>query len=233
MPINIEALLQPIPGGDPCGADLRYQPVTPLIKEARREEDSLSQGVWKRDVKSADFPLVLKLSKEALTKQGKDLQVAAWLTEALLRQEGFAGLRQGLELIQSLLEKYWDSVHPRPDDDGDMEMRATPLRWVGSQLDPSVRMVAVTKGGLSWYQYRESRTIPTEEQSLSDSTKQVARAEALAEGKISPEEFQSGFDATPGAWYLELYKSIGALMEQITALGHFCDEKFSDDAPVC
>ena len=53
MPINIEALLQPIPGDDPCGADLRYHPVTPLIKEARREEADLSQGVWKHDVKWA------------------------------------------------------------------------------------------------------------------------------------------------------------------------------------
>ena len=104
MPIDIEALLQPIPGGQPCGLDLRYQPISDQIKEARREEADISQGVWLTDVKTADYPLALKLCKDALTKRGKDLQIAGWLTEALLNLEGFAGLRQGLQLIYRLLD---------------------------------------------------------------------------------------------------------------------------------
>ena len=231
MPINIEALLQPIPGRDPCGVDLRYLPVTPLIKEARREEADLSQGVWKHDVKVADFPQVVKLSREALTKQGKDLQVAAWLTEALLRLEGLAGLRQGLELMRRMLETYWEGVHPRPDEDGDLEMRATALRWVGSQLDPAIRSAPLTKGGHNWYQYRESRTIPTEDQALTDPAKQVLRNEAIEEHKTTPEEFERGFEATPGSWCLEFYKSVGSLIESVSSLGAYCDEKFGDAAP--
>src|ERR1700681_2778993 len=100
MPIDLEALLQPISSDEPSGVDLRYRPVTDQIKEARRQEDDLVQGVWKREIKTADYVQVLKLSKEALTKQSKDLQIAAWMTEALARREGFAGLRQGLELIR-------------------------------------------------------------------------------------------------------------------------------------
>ncbi|MGO9894969.1 MAG: ImpA family type VI secretion system protein, partial [Bryobacteraceae bacterium] len=132
MPIDIEALLQPISDSRPCGADLRNHPIFIQIREARRQEENLSQGVWAYDVKEADYGLALKLSVEALTKRGKDLQVAAWLTEALLRREGFAGLWQGLSLIQRLLETYWDSVYPEIDEDGDMDLRATPLRWAGS-----------------------------------------------------------------------------------------------------
>src|ERR1039458_581705 len=96
MPIDIEALLQPISESHPCGADLRNHPIFIQIREARRQEENLAQGVWEHDVKEADYPLALKLAKEALTKRGKDLQVAAWTTEALLRLEGFDGLRQGL-----------------------------------------------------------------------------------------------------------------------------------------
>jgi len=92
MPIDIEALLQPISDSQPCGADLRNHPIFIQIREARRQEESLSQGVWAHDVKEADYGLALKLSVEALTKRGKELQVAAWLTEALVRREGFAGL---------------------------------------------------------------------------------------------------------------------------------------------
>ena len=106
MPIDIEALLQPIPGGQPCGLDLRYQPISDQIKEARREEADISQGVWLHDVKAADYPLALKLCKDALAKRGKDLQIAGWLAEALLKLEGFAGLRQGLQLIYRLLDTY-------------------------------------------------------------------------------------------------------------------------------
>ena len=80
MPIDIEALLQPISDEEPCGSDLRYHPVTDKIKEARRQEEALAQGVWEREVKVADYVAVLKLAKEALTKQSKDLQIAAWLT---------------------------------------------------------------------------------------------------------------------------------------------------------
>src|ERR1017187_148956 len=121
MPIDIDALLQPISESQPCGADLRNHPIFIQIREARRQGDNLAQGVWKHDVKEADYPLVLKLAREALTKRGKDLQVASWMTEALLRMEGFAGLRQGLELIHRLVDTYWDSVHPQIDEDGDME----------------------------------------------------------------------------------------------------------------
>jgi len=231
MPIDIEVLLQPIPGGLPCGPDLRYHPITDQIKEARREEADISQGVWKYDVKTADYPVVLKLCKDALTKRGKDLQIAGWMTEALLHLEGFGGLGQGLRLIYGLLDTYWDSVYPQMDDDGDLELRATPLRWVGSQLDNAVRMVPLTKGGHNWYQYKESLTIANEEDARNDSSRQVVRDEAIAEGKLTPEEFDRGFDATPGAFSKQLYDELGSLLEFVGTLEQFCNEKFGDAAP--
>jgi len=161
MPIEIDALLVPISSQGPSGADLRYQPVTDKIKEARRQEDNLTQGVWEREVKTADYVSVIKLAKEALAKQSKDLQIAAWLTEALLAREGFPGLQQGLDLMRRMLETFWDTVYPQIDEDGDLEMRATPLSFVGRQLDRTVRSVGLTQAGHNWYQYRESRTVPS------------------------------------------------------------------------
>ena len=80
MPVNVESLLEPIPGAEPCGSDLRSHPIYIQIREARREEDTFAQGVWAHDIKGADYGLALKLAKEALSKRGKDLQVAAWMT---------------------------------------------------------------------------------------------------------------------------------------------------------
>src|ERR1017187_10497606 len=99
MPIDIEALLQPIPGGLPSGPDLRYHPIADQIKEARREEADISQGVWLHDVKAADYPLVLKLCKDALGKRGKDLQIAGWMRS----EEDTSELQSPMYLLCRLL----------------------------------------------------------------------------------------------------------------------------------
>src|ERR1700686_2881989 len=52
MPLP-EGLLNPIPGDNPSGKTLRYDPVYDKIREARREENVLPQGDWSREVKKA------------------------------------------------------------------------------------------------------------------------------------------------------------------------------------
>lgn len=231
MPIDLEALLQPISSDQPSGTDLRYAPVTSQIKEARRSEDDIAQGVWEREIKTADYVLVLKLAKEALSKQSKDLQIAAWMTEALLRREGFAGLRQGLELMRGLLEKFWDTVYPQIDEDGDLELRAAPVSWVGSQLDSAIRLVPLTSSGLSWFQYRESRAIPTEQDSNIDQAKMQRRTEALADGGIAPEEVDKAVEATPLAFSQKLHDDLSGLLEFAQSFLEYCDATFKSAAP--
>src|SRR5467141_3065773 len=124
MPLR-EDLLVPIPGENPSGSDVRYDTKLLLfdkIREARRQDDSLAQGDWQHERKVADYGMVSKLAQEALATKTKDLQLAAWLTEALLRTEGFAGLRQGLMLCAGLVENFWDSLYP-PIEDGDLDLR--------------------------------------------------------------------------------------------------------------
>ncbi len=61
MPLR-DDLLNPIPGDNPSGASLRYDKVYDQIKEARTEDDpTLPSGAWERQVKKADFQLVIKL----------------------------------------------------------------------------------------------------------------------------------------------------------------------------
>src|ERR1700722_19577701 len=109
MPLP-DNLLNPIPGENPSGEDLRYEDIYGQIKEARREEDDSAQGEWVHEVKKADYPLVVKLATEAIATRSKDLQLAAWLTDALVRVEGFSGLKQGLLLLQGLTTNFWDTV---------------------------------------------------------------------------------------------------------------------------
>jgi type VI secretion system protein ImpA len=59
---------------------------------------------------------------ELLATHTKDLEVANWLVQALVRVEGLRGIRDGLKLIAELCERYWDGLHPLPgSDDEDLE----------------------------------------------------------------------------------------------------------------
>ncbi|HEV2493982.1 MAG TPA: type VI secretion system protein TssA [Terriglobia bacterium] len=229
MPLN-EALLQPIPGSNPSGESLRYSPIYEKIKEARREEDSAPAGVWEHEVKKADFPLVIKLAQEALAGQTKDLQLAAWLAEALLKKQGFAGLKDGLALCQGLVEKFWDTLHP-PVEDGDLELRAAPLEWMGARLDLAVKTTPLNKEGHNFLQYQESRKVGYEDQAKSAEQKKSREAQ-LKENKLAPEAFDKAFTETPKAFYLQAEKDLDACLAGAGTLEKLCDEKFgSSSAP--
>lgn len=229
MPLRND-LLNPISGDNPAGENLRYAPVYDKIKEARREEEDLAQGDWTRERKVADWPLVIKLTSETLATRSKDLQLAAWLAEAMLRKEGVPGLREVLEVTRGLLENFWDGLYPELED-GDAEFRATPLQWIGDRLEQPVKKSPLTKKGLDWYRYKESRTVGTEEAASQSDQKKEAREQAIADGKITQEVFDQQFEETPKSFYVALLESFDGAMESLSVLSGICNEKFGDAAP--
>ncbi len=230
MPLR-DDLLKPIEGPNPCGEDLSYDAVYDEIQEARREEDELPQGEWERPRKTADYREVVKLASEALATRTKDLTLAAWLTEALLFEEGFTGLRQGLALLHALLDGFWEHVHPRLEDE-DPEFRAAPLNWVGDHLTIPTKSVPLTAKGINLLEYGESLQVPPEEDTKSDSEKRKKRDAALKEGVHPPEEVENAFAATPKAWYKALAADLQGSLDQLDALDRLGREKFGEmDAP--
>jgi len=112
MPLRND-LLNPISPEHPAGINLRYDPLYDKIKEARREDADTPQGEWQRERKLADWVLVIKLINDALATKTKDLQLAAWLAEALLRREGLTGLRDVLDLSRGFIENFWTDSIPK------------------------------------------------------------------------------------------------------------------------
>ena len=225
----IEELLAPISGGNPGGEDLRYSSTYEAIKQARREDDDLSQGAWQRERKVADYRQVIQLASEALRTKSKDLQLAAWLTEALIREQGFAGLPQGLTLCTALLENFWDHLYPALED-GDVELRAAPLAWMGTRLETPLKTVALAKGGYDWFAYKESRAVGYEIPSATPEQKK-AREKTLKEGKLAPEVFDKAFAETPRSYYVEAERNLSASLAALTALDKLCGEKFGEASP--
>jgi type VI secretion system protein ImpA len=231
MPIR-EDILAPIAGENPSGVDLRYDTkllVFDKIKEARRQDDELAQGAWQSERKTANWPVALKLSQDTLATTSKDLQLAAYLTEALLQIERFSGLRQGLDLTFRLLTEFWDTVYPLIED-GDRELRARPLAWIGSMLDLPIRSAPIAAAGYSFISYQESRKVGYEDQAKTDKDRK-ARNVMIDGGKIAPEVFDKAFAETPKAFYLQAEKDLDACLEIIAKLDTLCDERFEDDSP--
>jgi type VI secretion system protein ImpA len=228
MPLRND-LLNPIPGDNPAGESLRYAPVFDKIKEARRQDDDAPQGEWTRERKVADYPLAIKLISEALATKSKDLQLAAWLTEAMLIREGIPGLKECLDLARGMVENFWDGLYPELED-GDAEFRAAPLQWIGDRLEIPLRLSRITKKGLNWLQYKEARAVGTEESADTDA-KRETRQKAIAEGKVTQEVFDADFDGTPKQFYVDLLASYDGTLESLESLSSLCDEKFGDVAP--
>jgi type VI secretion system protein ImpA len=150
--IDLEALLKPISEENPAGEPMQYSGVYDEIREARRADDAtLTQGQWQTELKVADYRQVINLAASALSSQTKDLQICAWLTEALAKQHGFPGLRDGLKLIYGIEENFWETCYPEIDE-GDMEGRANAIEWVDNQLSLAVRL---ERRGASRLEFRQ------------------------------------------------------------------------------
>lgn len=228
MPLR-DDILKPLPGDNPSGANLRYDPITDAIKEARREDLDVAQGEWKTALKTADYPQVIKLASDALAKRGKDLQIAVWLVDAHIRREGFAIIPACFEFLYQLLDQFWDTLYPEIED-GDVEIRAAPLDWLGVRLEQPLSFLPVTASGLTYAQYKQSRLVGYEQDATTDE-RRVAREQAIKDGKPTAEEFDDAVASTSREFYEELQNSLASALPKLRELTEFCDEKFGDYSP--
>ena len=237
--IDIDVILAPIPGENPAGEDLRYTPVYDEIKEARREEETFGGRDVGREVKQADWNLVIKLSINALTSRTKDLQIAAWLTEALIIKEGFEGLSVGLRTLNGFLSNFWETVYPLIEED-DLDFRIGPIEFMNDKLSFTIKQIPLTDPdktpGYSLFKYEESRQVGFEKDILNqygdvDERKKNARDELIAEGKITAEDFDSAVNQSSSDFYKSLAESLTACEEDFTDFDQIIDDKFGANSP--
>lgn len=228
MPLR-DDLLKPIAGANPSGANLRYDPVTDKIKEARREDLDVPQGQWKTTVKTADYREVIKLCSDVLAKKSKDLQIAVWLVDAHLKREGFSVLAPSFVFLRELLENFWDTLYPEIEDD-DLELRAAPLEWLGTKLEDPLRLVPFTSNKLSFAAYQESRMVGYEADA-NTGDKEDVRNQRISEGKLTAELFDEAVDATPVASLQTSLKQLRDATEALQQLSDYCDLQFGDVSP--
>jgi len=144
--LNLERLLAPVGLDAPCGDDLAFSSEIDAIVRARQADDpSLEQGAWVTELKEADWKFVARECARLIETRSKDLQLAVWLAEAAVQTGGLPALSDSLLLTAQLCERYWDGVHPLPDEDG-MERRIGNLAWLAAHIAPWLRAVPLTEG---------------------------------------------------------------------------------------
>lgn len=150
------ALAKIIDESSPCGCNIRtnaeFREIYYKIKDARNQARAEERSVMPGEVLkvSNDWNLVSNLGLQIVTSISKDIEVLAWLAEAHLRLQSFAGLTEIYGSTASLLNDYWDQIHSI--DENDIEERLAPLAGLngfgteGTLIQP-LRLVSLVPGG--------------------------------------------------------------------------------------
>lgn len=226
------AILAPLPGDSPTGPSLRYDPVYDAIREARRQDDqTLPQGVWQAAAKRADWDEVIRLCRTVLETRSKDLQIACWMTEALVQRHGFAALGPSLTLLGGLCAAFWDGLHPEIDG-GDVEARVAPLEWLNGKLPSLLHTLPLTRAGTppvlahSYADYENAQR-----RQFAATRDPRGAAAVLAKGGATLADIEAAAEGTPVAFHRALHATLTEVIEAVDALSALLDTRCGRQAP--
>jgi type VI secretion system protein ImpA len=237
--IDVAALLAPIPGDAPVGVDLRQDPAPDALytrlRDARgdaRTAERTQENEEGSYTVPAEWRTIRDLSFEALTTHTKDLEIAAWFTEALLRSDGLPGLSAGLRVMCGLVEQYWDDLYPLPDEDG-VATRVAPVTGLNGQsgdgtlVQPLRRTALFNRADgapLQFWQYEQSIA-------LAGVVEEARRQQRIAAGVIPYDTLEAEARVSGGAMSATLQRDATAAAEAWSALGAALDARAGADAP--
>jgi len=240
--LDIAQLVAAIPGDNPAGEDLRedfspdsiYRQIRAARSEAREaerrvvfdDEEDVAAGA------AANWRPILELAPQALSERSKDLEVTALLIEALVREHGFPGLRDGYRLARELVEQFWDNLYPLPDEDDGMFARVAPLAGLNGNegeglLIRPIAKVIITEGTdfgpFSSLDYKMANDLEAEP----DAEK---RARRIAQpGTVTKQMFEKAVSATSAEFFKNLLEDIQQCRDEFQALSDLLDEKCGVD----
>ncbi len=212
--IDFEVLLAPIPGDNRSGVDLREDPKESRkyyeVRDLRKAEidnertnqrfammtpDDLAYeiGLLQADPRRpANWRVVVEKAAALLATSSKDLWVVAWLIEALVREHGIAGLRDGMRLCRELCDEYWDSIWPRPnDEEGGYEWTLSQLNGLDETLGRTIDRIPLFPKELLSPKERVMTLLTYEEAEKLNRLSPDVRSAKIADGTTCLEDFQN------------------------------------------
>ncbi len=125
--IDIEVLVAPISDEVPQGVDVRidakaqslYYDLKEVRHNLRQQEDELLLSDDDNTLLPS-WQAVIQQAETLLSTHTKDLEIAAWLVEGLVREHGYRGLTVGCQLLTHLVNQYAYVIYPEADEEGNV-----------------------------------------------------------------------------------------------------------------
>ena len=235
--LDLERLLTPIEGDNPAGRDMREDDaLVPLyfqIKDARSAARAAERSaVDEEDTGSIapEWRTIVEMAPDVLAETSKDLEIACWLTEALIRFEDFAGLRDGFRLMKGLVEGFWDNLYPPEDEIDGPEAKFAPLSGLngeggdGTLIQP-IRQIFLTQGDTpfaAWH-YRQASELAS-----LDEARRTARVDA---GAPTLEMIDTSARQTPADFFRTLSQDLSGAIDAFKELEAALDARLGMDGP--
>lgn len=230
--IPLDQLLAPISEENAVGTDIREDAAQDsayyTIKDARNAARAAERNnMFDSDTSESDaeWRKILDLAPDILQNRAKDLEIASWYTEALIRRYGFQGLRDGFKLIKGLIELYWDGLYPLPDEDG-LETRVASLTGLNGEgaegvLITPIRNVYITEGSdpgpFNYWKYQQVLEV---EKVIDDE----AKREKASKLGFSNDDVERAVAESSESFYVNLSDDISEAIETYRAAGALLDE---------
>jgi type VI secretion system protein ImpA len=238
--LDLERLVAPISPDHPVGFDPRIEPSASILYRAIRSARSAARTAERRIATMEDagagirpdWRPVLDLAIQILAEESKDLEIVAYLIEALVRLHGFAGLHEGFRLCRLLLEDYWQELYPRPDGDG-LATRIAPLMGLNGEGSEGTLIVPILNIPLTCSTTLGEFACAHHDQatSLERIADPKTRARRVEQGAVSLKKFLEAVSDTPLAFYLALDEQIEGSLQAFHDLTALLDGLCGEQAP--
>jgi type VI secretion system protein ImpA len=239
--IGLTDMLAPLAGESPVGTDLRtdFSATSPYYRlrdaraEARAAERAADGGQADAAASTGDWRTVRQIAVSVLTQTTRDLEIAAWLTESLVRGEGIAGLAVGAALMRDLVTGFWhQGLYPVEDEDG-VATRVAPVTGLngeggdGTLIQPLRKQIFCNKPDgtpIAFWEFQASLTLQGE----GDANKRAARLKA---GAIPFDDMEGFARATGGGPFVALRRDLKQALTHWAELTAALDAAAGRDSP--
>jgi type VI secretion system protein ImpA len=236
--LDFKKLLAEVPGDSPTGIDLR-EDTSPTsdyyaVRDARKAASDTERRIDKGEETSEhpDWRSVYERATKVLAEKSKDLEISAYLIEALVRLNGFPGLRDGFRLSRVLVEQFWDGLFPRASD-GEVQDRFSHILYLNGLDGPGALIVPVRKIPMTAATSLGTFNLTHHQQALqiAKMTDPKQQKRRIDEGAVTLDTIQRAIAETPGQFYAALIDDIAQSGEEFRRFCTALSERSGFDPP--